>query len=99
MPYDDRYGGSSAAPVKKAHNLSLEERKKLNVSGVLDVESFDEHEIVMETGGGCLIIRGEELSIGKLSVDTGDVRIEGSIRELLYEETAPQESLWTRLFH
>ena len=96
MPYDDR---SSPGGVKKPHNITMEERKRLSVSGVEDVESFDEHEIVMQTSQGCLIVRGDGLSVGKLSVDNGDVSVQGTITELRYEETQGERGLWARLFH
>ena len=71
----------------------------MSVSGVEHVESFDEAEIVMQTNKGMLTIRGSELHIGKLSVDTGEVNIEGKIGELQYEDEAPVSGgLFGRLF-
>lgn len=99
MPYEDRSSPGAAASAKKPHNITMEQRKKLSVSGVEDVESFDEHEIVMQTTQGCLIVRGEGLSVGKLSVDNGDVTVEGKVTELRYEETSGERGLWARLFH
>ena len=100
MAYEERSKNTATVhqELRRPHSLTLEERKKLSISGVTDVESFDENEIVMETGGGCLIIRGEDLSISKLSVDNGDVNVQGRISELHYEESAPRQSLWERLF-
>ena len=101
MAYEERYGKVAAvqtAAAKHPHALSMEERKRLTVSGVSDVESFDEHEIVMETSGGRLIIDGEELSISRLSTEQGDVNVEGRISGLNYLESAPRQSLWARLF-
>lgn len=80
------------------HSLTLENRRRMTVSGVEDVESFDEHEIVMLTAEGTLVLRGEELSISKLSVDHGDVCVQGLISGLQYEDTAPARSWWARLF-
>ena len=51
------------------HHLILEDRENLTVSGVEEVESFDENTIVMETAQGLLIVRGEGLHIEKLSLD------------------------------
>ena len=96
MPYEEKPRQSAA---KKAHNLSMEGRSRLSVSGVEEVESFDEREIVMTTSCGSLIIRGEDLSISRLSVDVGDVNVEGTVTSLSYEEVAPGGSLWARLFH
>lgn len=85
--------------VQKPHSVIMEERKKLSVSGVNDVESFDDTQIVMHTVCGDLIIKGSDLQIDKLSLDTGDVNVTGLISELSYEEVAPSGSLWTKLFH
>jgi len=70
------------------HHLILEERERLTVSGVEDVQSFDETTIVMETNRGILIVRGEGLHIEKLSLDGGDLKVEGNIESLNYEESA-----------
>ena len=67
MSYDEKTRQTSA---KKAHSMSMEGRSRLSVSGVEEVESFDEREIVMITGCGSMIIRGEELSISRLSLRT-----------------------------
>ena len=85
-------------PAPKPHHVILEDRGKLSVTGVEDVVSFDEAEIVTRTAQGNLMIRGEALHIGKLMLDTGEVSIEGHIRELSYEEVAPAAGLWSRLF-
>ncbi len=84
--------------AQRPHSVIMEERKKLSVSGVEDVESFDDTEIVMRTVCGDLIIRGSELQIDKLSLDTGDVNVMGVVSELSYEVTAPSGRLWTKLF-
>ncbi len=68
------------------HNLILENRKKLSVSGVEDVESFNEEEIVLHTEMGVLVVRGEDLHINKLSVEVGEVIIEGSVSGVEYME-------------
>lgn len=67
------------------HHLILEDREKLTVSGVEEVESFDENTIVMDTAQGVLVVRGEELHIEKLSLDGGDLKVEGMIESLVYE--------------
>ena len=68
-----------------SHHLILEDRESLTVSGVEEVESFDESTIVMETAQGMLIVRGEGLHIEKLSLDGGDLKVEGRVNALLYE--------------
>ena len=67
-------------------NLVLENRNKLSISGVLDVLSFDDQIIIMETDLGLLTIKGINLKINKLSLDTSDVIIEGDINSISYSE-------------
>ena len=68
------------------HHVSMEERSSLTVSGVSDVERFDENEIVMSTSRGTLVVTGENLHIEKLSLDGGDLKVEGDIDALTYED-------------
>ena len=65
-------------------NLILENRGKLSISGVLDVLSFDDQVIIVETELGLLTIKGENLRITKLSIDTSEVIVEGNISYLSY---------------
>lgn len=67
-------------------NIILENREKLTISGVLDVLSFDDQIVILETELGLLSIKGENLKINKLSIDTGDVIVEGDIINLGYSE-------------
>ena len=82
MQYEDRRPRQEAAD----HHVILEGRASLSVSGVEEVESFDEHAIVMRTAQGTLVVRGEELHIEKLSLDGGDLRVEGMVDSLTYED-------------
>lgn len=68
-----------------AHHIILEEREQLSISGVEEVESFDENTILLTTVQGALEIQGEGLHIEKLSLDGGDLRVEGRVSALLYE--------------
>ena len=67
-------------------NLILENRGKLSVSGVLDVLSFDDQVVIIETELGLLTIKGENLRINKLSIDTSEVIVEGDISYLAYSD-------------
>lgn len=67
------------------HHVVLEDRAQLTVSGVEDVERFDESSIVLSTPFGSLEIQGEDLHIEKLSLDGGDLKVEGTINALIYE--------------
>ena len=73
-----------------AHRVEILGREKLTVSGVEDVERFDEGGIVMSTSAGTLVITGAELHIGKLSLDGGELHVDGKIDSIAYED-APQE--------
>ena len=68
------------------HHIILEEREQLVVSGVEEVERFDENTILLTTAQGALEIQGEGLHIEKLSLDGGDLKVEGMVESLTYEE-------------
>lgn len=94
MPYEERALGPEGT-----HHLILEDRERLTVSGVAEVESFDENTIVMDTARGTLIVHGEGLHIEKLSLDGGDLKVEGTVESLAYEESAREKGgLFSRLF-
>ena len=67
-------------------NIILENRGKLSISGVLDVLSFDDQVVILETDLGLLTVKGENLRINKLSIDTSEVIIEGDISALTYSD-------------
>ena len=67
-------------------NLILENRGKLSISGVNDVLSFDDQVVMVETELGLLTIKGENIRINKLSIDTSEVIVEGHISYLAYSD-------------
>ena len=73
------------------HHLSLDGREHLVISGVEEVERFDEESIILTTNMGELEIRGEGLHIEKLSLEGGELHVEGTVTALIYE-TRPRES-------
>lgn len=73
--------------TETTHNLIMENRRRLSVSGVSDVESFNEDEIILHTDMGGLMIKGTGLHINKLSVEIGEVSLEGDIDGIDYVET------------
>ncbi|MBO4494086.1 MAG: sporulation protein YabP [Ruminococcus sp.] len=70
--------------VKQNHNIILENRKSLTISGITDVDSFDEKEISLYTQLGELTVQGRELHIDAMSVETGDMTITGDVWALIY---------------
>lgn len=67
-------------------NVILENREKLTISGVLDVLSFDDQIVIVETELGLLTVKGENIRINKLSLDTTEVIVDGKISNLSYSE-------------
>lgn len=82
---------------QEPHELRLDHRARLNVSGVREVESFDENAVVLNTVGGLLIVRGENLQLQALSIDGGQVSVHGRIDSLSYEETQKVGGFFKRL--
>lgn len=95
MPYEE---GKTVQGTVQGHRLILDDREKLIVSGVEEVESFDENTIVMDTARGALVVRGEGLHIEKLSLDGGDLKVEGSVESLTYEESREKGGFFSRLW-
>jgi sporulation protein YabP len=96
MPYDEQKRRSSVGP----HHITLEDRSKLTISGVEDVESFDESAITLSTQEGYLLIRGSGLHIEKLNLEGGELFVQGTVDSISYEEdSSHQGGLLSRLFH
>lgn len=72
--------------VKRPNNIIIENRSKLEVSGIKDVGSFDEGEVVAFTDLGELTVRGEGLHIDRLSVETGELTVSGKINGIVYTD-------------
>lgn len=80
------------------HKLTLQQRESLNMTGVTEVVSFEEDAVVLKTALGTLIIQGRELQLKTLSLDGGQVDVEGSIAALIYEEPKRSGGWARRLF-
>lgn len=81
------------------HRLELTGREHLTVSGVEDVERFDESGVIMSTSAGTLIVTGEDLHIGKLSLEGGELFVDGRIDSVSYEDTPNRQGgFFSRLF-
>ena len=79
------------------HCLTLNERKKLTLTGVTEVVSFDDTSVVMHTPLGTLIVQGHELQLKTLTLEGGNVSVEGHITALSYEEPRPAGGWLSRL--
>lgn len=71
---------------------------RLHMTGVIEVESFDESTIVLTTTRGTLIVRGEGLHLQLLRLDGGEVLVDGTVDALTYEDSQPAGSFLARLF-
>lgn len=80
------------------HKLTLSERKNLTMTGVTEVVSFDDSTVILHTSLGTLVVQGAELQLKNLSLDGGQVAVDGNISALLYEENRPSGGLFGRLF-
>ena len=79
--------------INGKHNAVLENRQKLLLSGVTDVDSFNEQEISLYTELGELTVRGENLHINEMSVESGDLCVEGDIQALVYGDKNRRKKL------
>ena len=88
--------------TKLAHKLILNTRRTCNLTGVNDVLSFDEKEIILETEQGMLMIKGNDLHVNRLTLDKGEVDVDGRIDSFTYSEQSGMagkgESFLSRLF-
>lgn len=81
------------------HSVIIQNRSRMTVSGVEDVLAFDEVQIDARTTGGMLFIKGSDLHIESLSIDSGELSVAGRIDELVYSDTENRrEGFFSRLF-
>ena len=80
------------------HKLTLNERKKLTVTGVTEVVSFEEDAVVLKTALGTLAVQGRQLQLKTLSLEGGQVDVEGTVSALIYEEPKQAGGVLRRLF-
>lgn len=85
--------------VKMAHNIIMQNRKFMSVSGVTDVESFDEYNVIIFTDMGEMNVKGKSLHINKIDLDSAEVTLEGTIDSITYSENhTTKASFLTKLF-
>ena len=84
------------------HKITLNQRQSCTVSGVKDVLSFDLHEVLLETEDGMLMLRGEDLHVNRLTLEKGEVDVDGRIDSLTYSDgggtASGKESFFSRMF-
>ena len=86
----------------RMHKVTMTNRRSCDINGVKDVLSFDEHEILLETEQGMLMIKGDELHVNRLTLDKGEVDVDGKIDSFTYSDVAnsgnKNESFLSKLF-
>lgn len=88
-----------AGAKPKPHNVVLEERKKASLTGILDVESFNEKEILVRSETGMLTLFGDGLHNNKLDLDHGQLIVDGFVAGIEYhDEPSKERSVFARLF-
>lgn len=86
--------------IKRPHQILWKDRKQGSVTGVVDVVSFDESMILLETEQGMLTLKGKELHISRLLLEMGEVEMEGCIDSMVYSGSSPAKrgSMLKRMF-
>ena len=85
-------------PAENNHHLILENRGRMSLSGITDVERFDEQEALITTTCGLLLIHGEGLHMETLSLDTGDIILQGTVNSIQYEDAPKSGGFFSKLF-
>lgn len=84
--------------TEKSHDLSIVRRKKLTLTGVEDVRSYDDNRIALVTALGGLVIAGSGLKLGRLDTASGVAEIEGLVKALEYTDSGAEKGFFKKLF-
>ena len=79
------------------HRLTLDDRRRLSLTGVTEVDSFDENTVRLRTNRGPVTVRGEDLQLRSLSPEDGQVRVDGTVSAVVYEQVRPEGGFLRRL--
>ena len=86
----------------RPHRLMMQNRSALSVSGIRDVVSFDENQVILDTDMGLLTMKGKDLHVSRLTLEKGEVDVDGTVDSLVYSSNESYrksgESLFNRLF-
>lgn len=86
----------------RPHRLMMQNRSALSITGIRDVVSFDENQVILDTDMGILTMKGKELHVSRLTLEKGEVDVAGSVDSLIYSSNEAYhksgESLFSRLF-
>lgn len=86
----------------RPHRLTIENRKNVTLTGVEEVVSFDENQVILDTDMGLLTLKGKELHVSRLTLEKGEVDLDGTVESLAYSSNEAYhksgESIFARLF-
>ena len=85
-------------PAAQLHNIIMENRRELRISGVKDIDSFTETKIVLSTVMGELVVKGEDLHVSVLEAETGDFSMSGKIKSLVYNSFNSSDNMFSKMF-
>ena len=80
------------------HRITLDRRESLRVDGVTEVVSFDDTTVLLKTTQGTLLVGGQDLKLRTLTLEGGQVAVDGTVSLLQYEDIRPQGGFFRRLF-
>ena len=83
----------------QAHSISVDNRNRMTVTGVLDVAGFSEDKVEIQTTMGTLNVKGKRLNVKALNTDTGELRLTGEIKSMDYSDTRKGGGLFAGLFN
>lgn len=86
--------------IQAMHNVIMENRAKLTLTGVKDIHSFDDELVLVETEMGILTIKGMDLKMNKLNLDNSELSVEGKIIALVYSESEMEKKgkMFSKIF-
>ena len=86
----------------RPHRLMMQNRSSLSITGIRDVVSFDENQVVLDTDMGLLTMKGKDLHVSRLTLEKGEVDVDGTVDSLVYSSNESYrrsgESFFNRLF-
>ncbi len=92
----EKGAAARANPVRKNHSLTLDNRQRAALTGVSEVLAFDEGQVVLMTEGGEIAIGGEGLHVTKLTLEEGQMAVEGKIDSIVYSQRSGRRGLFRR---
>lgn len=99
MRPEGREGENPVRETQRPHKLLISDRRSVGIEGVVEVQSFDDEEVVFQTSAGTLLIRGSGLHIKSLNLEGGSAVLEGRLDSMEYEEVKEKKrSLFSRIF-